>query len=90
MSLISALLFALYGTGEYADIWRGWIQKTFGRYMAEGCAVFAIITVSRFFSGPSRLMEQHMIETGYMAWALRKHETPLIPSVGMFPGRTDE
>lgn len=47
---MSALLFAVLGRGQYADQWRGWIIRTFGKGMIPGATWFMIVMV-----GPLRI-----------------------------------
>ena len=43
---LGALFFADFGRGYYADLFRAWIVKTFGRYMIRGAEAFAAFMVS--------------------------------------------
>ncbi|ORX35331.1 hypothetical protein BD324DRAFT_652465 [Kockovaella imperatae] len=60
---LSALIFADMGRGHYAEMFRAWIVRVFGKYMIRGAEIFAAF--------------MHLLsEPVWMLVLLRRHQTP--------------
>lgn len=72
---MSALLFAVLGRGQYADQWRSWIIRTFGKGMIPGATWFMIVMVCAMRSAMMRRADVYSMSVRQHTWLGRPRST---------------